>query len=168
MACCSLLEKKNMVTKGRKRGRNLRGFGCPNYVPIGKMPIAGNKMTEKHSVFFFVPPSVSFGADAQKILTQSDNIYYQKNIEKYALTSVSFFPPFLIFIFICIVLVSYSCGLEIYFTIVLRVAWVITNAIFKEFHVAGSEKFMIKKRYYSWPSRSRSGHAVNYRFQRLN
>ena len=49
------IRRKGMVIKGLKRGRNLRGFGCPYSVPIGKSPIAWDKRTEKHIGFLCSP-----------------------------------------------------------------------------------------------------------------
>ena len=49
------IRRRGMVIKGLKRGRNLRGFGCPNSVPIGKSPIAWDKRTEKHIGFLCSP-----------------------------------------------------------------------------------------------------------------
>ena len=56
------IRKKNSVTKGRKEGRNLRGYGCHISVTAGRLVIKGSKKSQKQSGFYAFP-SLLFRGD---------------------------------------------------------------------------------------------------------
>ena len=49
------IRKKNSVTKGRKEGRNLRGYGCHISVTAGRLVLKGSKKSQNQSGFLCFP-----------------------------------------------------------------------------------------------------------------
>ena len=73
----NLVFQKELGPKGPKNWSILRVFVCPICVPLWK-PTTTRVNFFQTVPFFYVFPPAAFGADVQKISTQSDYVYYGK------------------------------------------------------------------------------------------